>query len=273
MISFLREVVRQHYLILFIAIFSAIFWPQIKEQYYGYIIGETGAGDKVEKTEPAPVPKTKLFTKDELAKYNGEKNSLGLYLSIMGTVYDVQKGAKHYGEGGSYHFFAGRDASVSFISGDFENITDTLDDVLSLEAREILSLKQWKEFYDKDYILKGRLIGRFYDENGHETEYYRKVEKQVEIAIEDKRKEEMKNQEFPPCNIEWSADTGTKVWCTTQSGGIDRHWTGFPRKYFQPGEVSYRCACVHESNLNNPNLKEYDDCDASSRTCFYEPDN
>lgn len=166
----------------------------------------------------------------------------------------------------------GRDASVSFISGDFENVTDTLDDVLSLEPREILSLKQWKEFYDKDYKLKGRLIGRFYDENGHKTEYHRKVEKQIEIAIENKRKEELKSQDFPPCNIEWNAATGTKVWCTKQSGGVDRHWTGFPRKYFQPGEMGFRCACIHESKFDNPNLKEYDDCDADSRTCFYKPD-
>lgn len=112
MISFLKEVVRQHYLILFIAIFSVLFWPQIKQQY-GNVIGETqkpGAGDTVEKvvkTESKSVPKVRLFTKDELAKYNGDENSLGLYLSIMGSVYDVKKGVKHYGEGGSYNFFAG----------------------------------------------------------------------------------------------------------------------------------------------------------------------
>lgn len=169
-------------------------------------------------------------------------------------------------------FVTGRDASVSFISGDFETVSDTMDDVLTLDARSILSLKQWKEFYDKDYILKGRLIGRFYDENGGETEYFRKVQAQVDVAIEDKRKEEMKNYDFPPCNIEWSADTGTKVWCTNQSGGIDRQWTGVPRKYFEPGNTGFRCACIHDSKLGVGNLKEYDGCDPKSTTCFYVPD-
>lgn len=151
-------------------------------------------------------------------------------------------------------------------------MSDTMDDVLTLDARSILSLKQWKEFYDKDYILKGRLIGRFYDENGGETEYFRKVQAQVDVAIEDKRKEEMKNYDFPPCNIEWSADTGTKVWCTNQSGGIDRQWTGVPRKYFEPGNTGFRCACIHDSKLGVGNLKEYDGCDPKSTTCFYVPD-
>lgn len=166
----------------------------------------------------------------------------------------------------------GRDASVAFISGDFENVSDKLDDVLSLEPREILSLKQWKEFYDKDYIPIGRLIGRFYDERGQETEYYRKVQEQVDIAIETKRRDELNNYDFPPCNIEWNADTGTKVWCTNQSGGIDRQWSGVPRKYYEAGNIGYRCACVHESKLTVGNLQEYDGCDPNSTTCFYEPD-
>lgn len=104
MLSFFKEVIRQHYLILLIAIFSAVFWPQIKQQYYGYIVSKTIVDEKT----TSNVAGVKLFTKDELSKYNGEENSLGLYLSIMGTVYDVEKGVKHYGVGGSYHFFTGK---------------------------------------------------------------------------------------------------------------------------------------------------------------------
>lgn len=111
MISFFKEVVRQHYLILLLAIFSAIFWPQIKQHYYGYIISEsgaTGASEKSDDKTASNVVDVQLFTKDELSKYNGDENSIGLYLAIMGSVYDVQKGVKHYGIGGSYHFFAGK---------------------------------------------------------------------------------------------------------------------------------------------------------------------
>lgn len=49
----------------------------------------------------------RLFTARELAKYNGEGDH-GLYLGLLGRVYDVEKGRKHYGPGGGYHFFAGK---------------------------------------------------------------------------------------------------------------------------------------------------------------------
>lgn len=57
--------------------------------------------------KPADVP-LKIFTAKELAQYDGSAKSKGLYLAILGRVYDVSKGQKHYGPGGGYHFFAGK---------------------------------------------------------------------------------------------------------------------------------------------------------------------
>lgn len=47
----------------------------------------------------------KVFTPNELKKYTNIKD--GLYISILGQVFDVTKGAKHYGPGATYHFFTG----------------------------------------------------------------------------------------------------------------------------------------------------------------------
>lgn len=47
-----------------------------------------------------------LFTENELSKFNGVDSEF-LYLSIMGKVYDVTKGGKHYGPDGNYHIFIG----------------------------------------------------------------------------------------------------------------------------------------------------------------------
>jgi len=48
-----------------------------------------------------------LLTIDQLAKYDGSPNAPGLYLALLGKIYDVSKGSKHYGPDGGYHFFAG----------------------------------------------------------------------------------------------------------------------------------------------------------------------
>lgn len=67
---------------------------------------------KTSKSEGNFVPeenaeKFRVFTSKELTQYNGEKGSKGLLLALLGRVFDVSKGAKHYGPNGGYHFFAG----------------------------------------------------------------------------------------------------------------------------------------------------------------------
>lgn len=51
-----------------------------------------------------------LFTDSELKKYNNLEN--GLYLSIVGKIFDVTAGAKHYGPGATYHPFTGTISNI-----------------------------------------------------------------------------------------------------------------------------------------------------------------
>lgn len=53
--------------------------------------------------------KEKLFTEEELKKYDGKAGTKGPYLAILGRVYNVKKGKQHYGPGGGYEFFSGGD--------------------------------------------------------------------------------------------------------------------------------------------------------------------
>lgn len=55
----------------------------------------------------APEASTRLLTRNELLQYDGREGSKGLYLAVVGQVFDVIKGHKHYGPGGAYHFMAG----------------------------------------------------------------------------------------------------------------------------------------------------------------------
>jgi len=43
-----------------------------------------------------------LFTKTDLSNHKYE------YLAIVGEVFDVRKGSRHYGKGGGYAFFTGQ---------------------------------------------------------------------------------------------------------------------------------------------------------------------
>ncbi|CAF0998597.1 unnamed protein product [Didymodactylos carnosus] len=87
-----------------------------------------------------------------------------------------------------------------------------------------------------------------------------------DISSKNKRNEK-EQQEYPPCNNEFSQATGKRVWCTNKSGGIERSWIGFPRRLFSTEKKIERCACILETELNNPNLKEYDNCPPTSHEC------
>lgn len=118
----------------------------------------------------------KIFTTSELKQYTNLEN--GLYLSILGQVFDVTKGEKHYGPGENYHaftgnyflhwkmyhilttmyiwyyLFIGRDASLAFITGEFDN-EGLADDISSLSAQQVKALDDWLQFYKANYIYKG----------------------------------------------------------------------------------------------------------------------
>jgi hypothetical protein len=100
----------------------------------------------------------------------------------MGEVYDVTSGRSFYGEGGSYSVFAGRDASVPFITGTFtaEEAKKSLSETLS--AAQLVALEGWRKFYgDSDkYPLVGLLQGSLYDENGNPTDELKTVRDLIE---------------------------------------------------------------------------------------------
>ncbi|RKF58464.1 Membrane steroid-binding protein 2 [Golovinomyces cichoracearum] len=73
----------------------------------------------------------RLFTDDELKAYDGTDEHKPILLAINGTVYDVTLGRRFYGPGGSYHFFAGKDASRAFVSNCFD--VDLTPDLRGLE--------------------------------------------------------------------------------------------------------------------------------------------
>jgi predicted heme/steroid binding protein len=218
------------------------------------------------KTSVSQDKQVNLFTKDELKLYNGIDKPQ-LYLAILGKVFDVSTGASHYGNGATYNFFIGRDASRSFVTGKFD-VNDVSDQVADLTAEELRSVNHWVQFYNKDYKRVGKLIGRYYGADGKLSRYGKEVKKLIQAAELSKDNEDLEKLKYPPCNVEWDAQRGTRVWCTEKSGGISRDWVGVPRQLYLPGSQDYRCACVKNGDEVSASLKRYDGCDDNSHSCF-----
>jgi len=61
------------------------------------------------------------LTDKQLEAYDGTDPDKPVYLALNGTIYDVSASRQTYGPGGSYHFFAGRDAARAFVTGCFQD--------------------------------------------------------------------------------------------------------------------------------------------------------
>ncbi|XP_061608585.1 neuferricin [Phyllopteryx taeniolatus] len=216
-------------------------------------------------------PPTRLLSSQELSLYDGEEGSKGIYLAILGQVYDVHNGLKHYGPGGAYHSVAGKDASLAFITGDFTE-SGLTDDVSALSPLQAVALFDWLLFYQRTYQPVGLVIGRFYSESGKPTEFLLQMESLLAKGQQLKAKTQAEMLHFPACNSEWSSARGGRVWCSTNSGGVERIWTGVPRKLFSLRASGSRCVCVEDPSAakENPNLQEYDGCSTQAVTCSLE---
>ena len=77
---------------------------------------------------------------------------------FVGKVFDVSKGRKYYGKGGSYHMLAGKDASRAFGTGDFSD-TGLISDISDLNSQQLEAIDGWLKFYleHDDYVYIGDL--------------------------------------------------------------------------------------------------------------------
>lgn len=218
--------------------------------------------------ESSKESQVRLLSRSELSQYDGEEGSKGIYLAILGQVFDVHKGQKHYGPGGAYHFMAGKDASLAFITGDFTE-SGLTDDVSGLSPLEVVALYDWLAFYQRSYQNVGVVVGRFYSKTGQPTEALVQIEATLAEGQQVKAQSEAERVRFPACNSEWNSANGGKVWCSTKSGGVVRHWTGVPRKLFSPSSSGARCVCVEDPTAaeEDPNLQKYDGCPAHADSC------
>ncbi|KAI1908872.1 hypothetical protein LOZ12_005080 [Ophidiomyces ophidiicola] len=159
-----------------------------------------------------------LLTPSELSLYNGTSPDLPIYVSINRTIYDVSASPHAYGPGGSYSFFAGRDATRAFVTGCFEeDLTPDMSGVEEMfipieddddsevekalskaakkirrerelrEARQMVykQVKHWVDFYGKSdkYFYVGRLVP---EQNGENPDIKQEKRQLCEKAKQDR---------------------------------------------------------------------------------------
>ena len=134
----------------------------------------------------------RIVTEEELATKTTKTGDV-LWLSIMGEVYDVSAGTDYYSEGKGYSIFAGRDATVSFVTGKF-NEEEASKSIEILTDEQIGGIESWRGFYETEerYPFVGLLKGYLYDENGNPSELLQRVQT---IAAAEKVKAEIKEKE------------------------------------------------------------------------------
>lgn len=209
----------------------------------------------------------RLITLNELAAHGPNGPLEPVWLALMGRVYDVQKGAEHYyGPKGGYNFFSGRDGTRAFVTGKFDD-EGLIDDVEGLSPLELGEMENWLKFYDTDYTFVGKLIARYYNKDGSPTKAWYKYRKMLGEQEKIKALQKELEKRYPGCNSKWSEKEGGKVFCSEKSGGIQRDWVGYPRRFFAPGTKTWRCACIHKRDLDSPHVKPYPDCDPDSTLC------
>ncbi|CAG8448292.1 2149_t:CDS:2 [Ambispora gerdemannii] len=102
-------------------------------------------------------PKNDTFTVEQLSEYNGETANKPVYVAIKGTIFDVSSKRDSYGPGGSYHIFAGKDASKALGTTSLKP-EDAVADISTLNDEQLKVLDQWFDFFEKRYNIVGRVV-------------------------------------------------------------------------------------------------------------------
>ncbi|CCJ28987.1 unnamed protein product [Pneumocystis jirovecii] len=101
-------------------------------------------------------PRDDPISLDYLSRCDGTDATMPIYVAIKGIVFDVTRKSALYGPGGSYHIFAGKDASKAFGKSSLKE-EDAIADYSSLNESELRILDDWVTFFSKKYDIVGKV--------------------------------------------------------------------------------------------------------------------
>ncbi|XP_047467206.1 neudesin [Mugil cephalus] len=142
------------------------------------------ADDEVKlKFKPATKP-VRLFTEEELKRYDGSEEGQPIYMAIKGVVFDVTKGKEFYGKGAPYNALAGKDATRAVAKMSL-NAADLTSDTTGLTEQQLQSLDSvFEGTYKTKYPIVGYTASRILNQDGSPNEDF-KPEDQPQFQLKD----------------------------------------------------------------------------------------
>ncbi|XP_036398253.1 neudesin [Megalops cyprinoides] len=122
--------------------------------------------DDVKLKHKSVVKPVRLFTEEELEKYNGQEEGQPIYMAVKGVVFDVTKGKEFYGKNAPYNVLVGKDSTraVAKMSLDPEDLTH---DTMGLTDAELQSLESvFSGTYKAKYPIVGYTSRHMLNEDG-----------------------------------------------------------------------------------------------------------
>ncbi|CAI5951010.1 unnamed protein product [Closterium sp. NIES-65] len=103
------------------------------------------------------------------------------------------------------------------------------DDLTGLSGEQCIGIADWRDFYFKTYIHVGKLVGRFYDEQGKPRDSLGEFD---ELLKEGKRLRDVAKvaeKKYPGCNSRWAQNEGGKSpqwpkWMEKKHPGCNSRW-------------------------------------------------
>ncbi|XP_054653305.1 neudesin [Dunckerocampus dactyliophorus] len=141
------------------------------------------ADDVKLKYKPATKP-VRLFTEEELKRYDGSQEAEPIYMAVKGVVFDVTRGKEFYGKNAAYNALVGKDSTraVAKMSLDPE---DLKSDTTGLTEEQLKALDSvFEGTYKAKYPIVGYTAARILNKDGSPNEDF-KPEDQPHFKIKD----------------------------------------------------------------------------------------
>uniref|UniRef100_A0A1A8F333 Neuron derived neurotrophic factor n=2 Tax=Nothobranchius korthausae TaxID=1143690 RepID=A0A1A8F333_9TELE len=126
----------------------------------------------------------RLFTEEELERFDGTQEGQPIYMAVKGVVFDVTRGKEFYGKDAPYNALVGKDSTraVAKMSLDPSDLTS---DTADLTDEQLKSLDQiFESTYKAKYPIVGYTAARILNQDGSPNKDF-KPENQLHFQIKD----------------------------------------------------------------------------------------